>query len=146
MEYPAAVAEGWEQFGRRVYAQSQWEGIGGADEVVVIGDGARWVWELAEEHFPGAVQILDFCHASGHLWEAAWVIGSVSFVQDFRCVSARPRLSQWSSGRGLRYLSPTYLSPTGAVGKFRQLALAEFSIRPAPLRAARWRASRTLSG
>jgi len=74
VEYTAAVAEGWEQFGRRVYAQSQWEGIGGAEEVVVIGDGARWVWELAEEHFPGAVQILDFYHASRHLWEAACLI------------------------------------------------------------------------
>jgi len=90
VEYTAAAAEGWEQFGRRVYAQSQWEGIGGADEVVVIGDGARWVWELAEEHFPRAVQILDFYHATGHLWDAAWVIGSVSFVQDLRCGSARP--------------------------------------------------------
>ena len=29
---------------------------------------------MAEEHFPGAVQILDFYHASRHLWEAAEVI------------------------------------------------------------------------
>ena len=90
MEYTAAVAEGWEEFGRRVYAQSEWEGIGGADEVVVIGDGARWVWELAGQHFPGAVQILDFYHASGHLWEAAWVTGTVSFVEHFGYGPAKP--------------------------------------------------------
>ena len=74
VEYVAGVAEGWEQFGRRVYAQSEWEGIGGAEEVVVIGDGARWVWELAGQYFPGAVEVLDFYHASRHLWEAAEVI------------------------------------------------------------------------
>ena len=27
-----------------------------AEEVVVIGDGAAWIWNLAEEHFPGVLR------------------------------------------------------------------------------------------
>ena len=38
---------------------------------VVIGDGAEWIWNLAELHFPGALQIVDLYHARQHLWEVA---------------------------------------------------------------------------
>ena len=30
---------------------------------VIIGDGAKWIWNWAEDNYPGAVQILDFYHA-----------------------------------------------------------------------------------
>jgi hypothetical protein len=36
---------------------------------VVIGDGAVWIWNLADQHFPGAIQIVDLYHARQHLWE-----------------------------------------------------------------------------
>jgi len=38
---------------------------------VVIGDGADWIWNIAEQHFPGAIQIVDLFHARQHLWELA---------------------------------------------------------------------------
>ena len=38
---------------------------------VVIGDGAEWIWNLADPYFPGAVQIVDLYHARQHLWELA---------------------------------------------------------------------------
>lgn len=31
--------------------------------LVVLGDGAAWLWKLAETRFPKAIQILDFWHA-----------------------------------------------------------------------------------
>ena len=40
-------------------------------EVVVIGDGAAWIWNLADEHFPGATEIVDFMHAKTHLYDVA---------------------------------------------------------------------------
>ena len=40
-------------------------------EVVVIGDGAAWIWNLADEHFPGATQIVDSMHAKTHLYDVA---------------------------------------------------------------------------
>ena len=40
-------------------------------EVVVIGDGAAWIWNLADEHFPGATEIVDYMHAKTHLYDVA---------------------------------------------------------------------------
>ena len=40
-----------------------------AQKKVVIGDGAVWIWNLADQHFPGAIQIVDLFHARQHLWE-----------------------------------------------------------------------------
>lgn len=34
---------------------------------VIIGDGARWIWNWAEDNYPGALQILDFYHAKEKL-------------------------------------------------------------------------------
>jgi hypothetical protein len=45
-----------------------------ARQVVVLGDGARWLWRLVEEHFPGAVQIVDVWHAQEHVWEVAGAV------------------------------------------------------------------------
>jgi len=33
--------------------------------------GAEWIWNLADLHFPGAIQIVDLYHARQHLWELA---------------------------------------------------------------------------
>jgi hypothetical protein len=41
-----------------------------AKRVVVMGDGAPWIWNLAEEHFPQAIEIVDYYHAVEHLWDA----------------------------------------------------------------------------
>lgn len=68
------------EFGIRLYAEAVGRGLERAQEVVILGDGAHWIWQLAEEHFPGAVQILDFWHASEWVWKAAkavWGEGSV---------------------------------------------------------------------
>jgi hypothetical protein len=42
--------------------------------VVVVGDGAPWIWHLAAEHFPGSVQIVDLYHAKEHVWEVAHAV------------------------------------------------------------------------
>jgi Uncharacterised protein family (UPF0236) len=38
-----------------------------AKEVIVLGDGAAWIWLIAAAQFPSAVQILDFFHVSERL-------------------------------------------------------------------------------
>lgn len=40
----------------------------------MLGDGACWLWRLVEEHFPGAVQIVDLWHAQQHVWEVAHAV------------------------------------------------------------------------
>ena len=54
-------------FGLRVRQEAFRRGIAAALTVVFLGDGAKWVWELARINFPGAVCILDFYHAVEHL-------------------------------------------------------------------------------
>ena len=39
--------------------------------VIVIADGAVWIWNLAADRFPEAVQRLDLFHAKEHLWAVA---------------------------------------------------------------------------
>lgn len=39
--------------------------------VVVLGDGAPWIWNLAAEHFGDRIEIVDVFHAAEHIWELA---------------------------------------------------------------------------
>jgi hypothetical protein len=68
--YTGAI-ETAEQFGKRLYLEAWKRGWSRAEKKVVMGDGAECIWNLAEQHFPGAVQIVDLYHARQHLWELA---------------------------------------------------------------------------
>lgn len=68
--YTGAI-ETAEEFGKRLYVEAWKRGWSRADKKVVIGDGAEWIWNLAEQHFPGAIQIVDLYHARQHLWDVA---------------------------------------------------------------------------
>ncbi len=46
-------------------------GLDRAQTVVCLGDGAPWIWENCRLNFPGALQILDFYHATGHVGSLA---------------------------------------------------------------------------
>ena len=40
-------------------------------KTIVIGDGAHWIWEMAQEQFPGSIENLDFFHLSEYVWKVA---------------------------------------------------------------------------
>lgn len=42
-------------------------GVAGACEVVALGDGAPWIWNLMAEHFPQATCVLDYFHVMEHV-------------------------------------------------------------------------------
>jgi hypothetical protein len=66
----AAVEEA-AAFGERCAAEATRLGLDDPKQLNVLGDGAEWIWNLAEQRFPGASQCLDFWHAAGHLGEGA---------------------------------------------------------------------------
>lgn len=68
--YTAAI-ETAEEFGLRIYTEAWRRGWSRAKKKVVIADGAVWIWNIAQQHFPGAVQIVDLYHARQHLWEVS---------------------------------------------------------------------------
>jgi hypothetical protein len=68
--YTGAI-ESAELFGRRLYAEAWERGWERAKKKVVLGDGAEWIWNIADQHFAGAIQIVDIWHAREHLWDVA---------------------------------------------------------------------------
>jgi len=59
------------EFGKRLYAEAWNRGWSRAKKKVIMGDGAEWIWNLADLHFPAAIQIVDLFHARQHLWDLA---------------------------------------------------------------------------
>jgi hypothetical protein len=68
--YTGAI-ENADEFGKRIYLEAWQRGWNRAEKKVVIGDGAEWIWNNADAHFPGAIQIVDLYHARQHLWDVA---------------------------------------------------------------------------
>jgi len=58
-----------DDFGRRLYMEAVHRGLEYAEKVVVIGDGAKWIWNLADDNFPNAVHIVDIYHAKERLYK-----------------------------------------------------------------------------
>ena len=56
-----------EEFGDRIYTEAVRRGLRRAGKVVVLGDGAVWIWNLAQEHFYGAIEVVDIYHARSHI-------------------------------------------------------------------------------
>jgi hypothetical protein len=66
------VLLGWQgeglELGRRLHWEALRGGLGRAREVLAVADGAPWIWNVVGDRWPGAHQLLDFYHASQHLW------------------------------------------------------------------------------
>jgi hypothetical protein len=56
-----------EEFGPALGALAHRLGHHQTRDVVVLGDGAVWIWQIAAKQFTGALQIVDFFHACQHL-------------------------------------------------------------------------------
>lgn len=66
-KHTVSVRGSAEELGRRVYAEAVRRGLGEAETLYVVADGAVWIWNLVAEHFPRAEATLDFYHAAQHL-------------------------------------------------------------------------------
>jgi hypothetical protein len=55
------------EFAQRVSREAARRRFEQASRRVILGDGAPWIWNLATELFPGAIQIVDRYHADEHL-------------------------------------------------------------------------------
>jgi hypothetical protein len=73
LTYTATLAPA-HAFGAQLLAAAQRRGLGWAQQVVVLGDGAKWIWKLAARRFPRAVEIVDWYHARQHLWALAQLL------------------------------------------------------------------------
>jgi hypothetical protein len=77
------------EFGWRIYREAVRRGLRRAAQVIVIADGALWVWGIAAEHFPGATEIVDLYHAREHISDLSKLLYGV----------ATKKAKQWTTAR-----------------------------------------------
>jgi hypothetical protein len=69
---------GWfgdsDTFGKYLWLHACRFGFRQADEVIYIGDGAAWIRTLHDRHFRKAVFIVDWFHASEHIWDCGKIL------------------------------------------------------------------------
>lgn len=62
------------ELGRRLHWEALRQGLARSREVLVVADGAPWIWNVVADRWAGATELLDFYHASQHLWELGRVL------------------------------------------------------------------------
>lgn len=98
-------------FAQRVERELNRRGFFQAETQVFIGDGARWVWNLAEMIAPGAIQIVDLYHAKEHLS----ALGSLLFSP------GTDLARKWSADRHLELEIGNLDAVLNAIGQFSNL-------------------------
>jgi hypothetical protein len=122
-----AVRASPEEFGKRLLAEAArrgalevvgWKGevtgrgLAKLRRVVVLGDGAVWIWNLAAEHFGERIEIIDYYHATEHVWALA----NAFYGEDSEKAKAWARRQ---CGRLLTRGADSLLRALGAVRKCR---------------------------
>jgi hypothetical protein len=114
-----ATRQGLDALRQQLHAEALRRGLGQAASALVIGDGAVWIWRLADDRWPQARQRLDFYHAVQHL--AA--VGRALFGEDQTQLKAwlKPlvkQLKHQSSVKVIRQLEEALAAlPGGAVAQ-----------------------------
>lgn len=94
-----------EQFGKRLYVEAWKRGWSQAQTKVVLGDGAEWIWNIADQHFPGAIQIVDLFHARQRLWNVARALHPLDPVAQQRWILRhQPKLDAGRIDKLIAYL------------------------------------------
>ena len=66
-----ATRGGIEALMKQLYYEARLRGLAQAQRVLVIADGAVWIWNLVQDRFGEAIQRLDLFHANSYLWAVA---------------------------------------------------------------------------
>ena len=77
------------ELGERLNWEALRRGLGRAKHIEVVADGAAWIWNLSQQRWNGAHEVLDFYHASEHLWTLARAV----------CGSDESAVSAWVQPR-----------------------------------------------
>ena len=101
------IVIGWQgeplEFGRRLHWAALRGGLGRAQARLVVADGAPWIWNVAQDRWAGATQMLDFYHASQHLWELGRALHGTDEAATAQWVE--PRRHQLRHGREQQVLA-----------------------------------------
>ena len=118
------IVVGWQgepvEFGKRLHWQAVRAGLGRARSKLVVADGAPWIWKLAQDRWAGATEVLDFYHASQHLWELGRaVVGNDEAGVEPWVQARRHKLRQGKEAEVLGEIA-RWAVPPGEAGKVIQ--------------------------
>jgi hypothetical protein len=134
-----------EQFGRRLRALSWVAKEPLCRQVAVLADGSDWIWKEAAKHFTRRTQILDFFHASEHLWTVArarfagdaagasgWIDRQKARLMDNRVTEVVEDVRSWQpdkeADREVRRKELAYLAQNAGRMKYKTYKDAGFHI------------------
>ena len=89
------------ELGRRLHWEALRRGLGRAKWILVVGDGAPWIWNVAADRWAEAVEVLDFYHASEHVW----ALGRALYGEDGAREWVESRLHELRHGREELFLA-----------------------------------------
>lgn len=97
-----ATRNGLEDFTQQLFAEAVRQGVMLRGDLLVVADGAPWIWNLVKDRFPWAQLRLDFFHAAEHLWE----LGSKLYGKESpeRSELVRPLLHRLRHGEAAQVL------------------------------------------
>jgi hypothetical protein len=103
------------ELGRRLHWEAMRRGLGRAKWILVLADGAPWIWNVAADRWAQAQQLLDFWHASEHVW----ALGRALYGEDRAKAWVEERLQELRHGEEEKFLAAVArLKPRrGKVGK-----------------------------
>lgn len=103
------------ELGRRLNWEALRRGLGRAQNRLVLSDGSVWIWNLKEQRWKEALELLDFYHGSEHLWELGRALRSEGQAGKW----VEPRLHQLRHGKEQQVLKEIarLKGPPGPVGK-----------------------------
>jgi hypothetical protein len=88
------------ELGQRLHWEALRAGLSRTRHLEMLGDGAHWIWNLKQDRWARALEVLDFYHGSEHLWNVGRAIkgeaGAAAWVE--------PRLHQLRHGREKKVL------------------------------------------
>lgn len=77
----AATAQSVKAFGPLARVEAERRGLRQAEQVIAMGDGGNWIDPLLTAFFHVQARIIDWFHASEHLWECAKAVHGAGTAQ-----------------------------------------------------------------
>jgi hypothetical protein len=126
-----------DQFAHLVDAEARRRGADHIRQLVVLGDGAAWIWNLATQILPAATQIVDLYHAREHVHALA---DAVAFIVSDSNAWLTDRLAELDAGDIEALIAAARNLPlVGAKARDRDKALTYFETNAVRMRYAHFR-------
>lgn len=115
------------EFGVLMAAEARRRGAEHIRQLVILGDGAVWIWNLADQHFPAATQIVDIYHAREHVHDLATL--ATRLLRDSHPDWLAGRLAELDAGDITALLAAGQdLNFTGSLARDRDRQLGYFEV------------------